>query len=228
MSAPYEICDGFNIYIDGDAESPRTSMDNLGTMVCFHRDYALGDKHNYAEYASALMDIFIDLYSWEKLCKLVKAEVFISDEWMLNRVRDNQDLIMDKIEKKAIVLPLYLYDHSGITMRTSPFSCPWDSGQVGFIYATFDQIKTETAGGRGSRKLAEKILKGEVETYDQYLTGDVYGYVLDDKYGSESCWGFYGLVAAKEAAQNEINCTKAANLQRESGSVPPDAGVQLN
>ena len=30
-----------------------------------------------------------------------------------------------------VFLPLYLFDHSGITMNTSGFSCPWDSGQVG-------------------------------------------------------------------------------------------------
>ena len=29
-----------------------------------------------------------------------------------------------------VILPLYLYDHSGITMNTCGFSCPWDSGQV--------------------------------------------------------------------------------------------------
>ena len=32
-----------------------------------------------------------------------------------------------------IMLPLYLYDHSGITISLTPFSCPWDSGQVGFV-----------------------------------------------------------------------------------------------
>ena len=35
-----------------------------------------------------------------------------------------------------VILPLYLYDHSGITMNTCGFSCPWDSGQVGWIYAS--------------------------------------------------------------------------------------------
>jgi hypothetical protein len=45
-------------------------------------------------------------------------------------------------------------------------------------------------------------LKGEVQTYDQYLTGDVYGYkvykVTTCDHGHEheedldSCWGFYG------------------------------------
>jgi hypothetical protein len=37
-------------------------------------------------------------------------------------------------KREMIVVPLYLYDHSGITMSTSPFSCPWDSGQVGYIW----------------------------------------------------------------------------------------------
>ena len=37
-----------------------------------------------------------------------------------------------------VFLPLYLFDHSGITMNTSGFSCPWDSGQVGWIFCTPD------------------------------------------------------------------------------------------
>ena len=35
--------------------------------------------------------------------------------------------------KRHLELPLYLYDHSGLTIATTPFSCPWDSGQVGWI-----------------------------------------------------------------------------------------------
>jgi hypothetical protein len=40
------------------------------------------------------------------------------------------------VEDKVCIKDLYLYDHSGITISTSPFSCGWDSGQVGFIYLT--------------------------------------------------------------------------------------------
>ena len=41
---------------------------------------------------------------------------------------------------------------------------------------------------------AKKILEGEVETYNQYLTGDVYGFILEKPDGEhiDSCWGFYG------------------------------------
>ncbi|MCK4237452.1 MAG: hypothetical protein KAX38_10065, partial [Candidatus Krumholzibacteria bacterium] len=49
----------------------------------------------------------------------------------------NWDSMRDHIIKEldaAIVLPLYLLDHGGITMSTTPFSCPWDSGQIGWTY----------------------------------------------------------------------------------------------
>jgi hypothetical protein len=46
-------------------------------------------------------------------------------------------------EKGAVeVLPMYIYDHSGITVRTHSFADQWDSGQVGFIYAVGDTQAT--------------------------------------------------------------------------------------
>jgi hypothetical protein len=104
-------------------------------------------------------------------------------------------------------LPLYLYDHSGITISTSPFSCPWDSGQVGFIYITKKKAAEEWTRNDGEtdeqyKERVEGYLRGEVETYDNYLTGSVYGYVLstvdpdgepDEEIEEEgSCWGFFG------------------------------------
>jgi hypothetical protein len=99
-------------------------------------------------------------------------------------------------------LPLYLYDHSGLTISTGPFSCPWDSGQVGWIIATRESLES---GGHDVDKLevakVEEWLRGEVEAYDQYLRGDIWGFVVREKpcetCGGEgeqgdSCWGFYG------------------------------------
>jgi hypothetical protein len=39
-------------------------------------------------------------------------------------------------DRIAVILNVYAYEHSGITVSTSPFTCPWDSGQVGYIYLT--------------------------------------------------------------------------------------------
>jgi hypothetical protein len=150
---------------DTDPESPRT-WDNLGTMVCFHKRYDLGDKTDYRTE---------DYDSWEEL---------------------KEGII--KNEGEVVILPLYLYDHSGITISTSSFDCRWDSGQVGFIFVSKYKIKKE---GIDETKV-EEYLKGEVETYDQYLTGDVWGYNVyevstcnkghEHKELVESCYGFYG------------------------------------
>lgn len=97
---------------------------------------------------------------------------------------------------KYILLPLYLYDHSGVTMNTTGFSCPWDSGKVGIIFVSKEKVLKEFGWKKISKKRKEKVLdylRAEVNTYDQYLRGEVYGFI---KYkGDEevdSCWGFYG------------------------------------
>lgn len=107
-------------------------------------------------------------------------------------------------EGRVIGLPLYLYDHSGITMSTKPFSCHWDSGQVGWIYVSKEDVVKEYGDfSEATQAKVLRYLQGEVETYDQYLMGDIYGFVLEgpvcDKCESdgsrediESCWGFYG------------------------------------
>ena len=161
------------IYPDQDTESPR-NWDNLGTMICFHRRYNLGDKND-----------------------IIDADDFNS--W------DEQRRWIEKKIKPAVILPLYLYDHSGITMKTSPFGCNWDSGQVGWIVVSKENVRKEFGVKRINKKLIEKvtnILEGEIKTYDQYLTGDIYGYKIfkvtecelghEHKEELDSCWGFYG------------------------------------
>lgn len=91
----------------------------------------------------------------------------------------------------AVCLPIYMYNHSGLTVSTKPFNCPWDSGQLGVIYATQETVDREWGG---DIEKAKTYLKGEVEAYDHYLTGEVYGYTIETKAGDviHSCWGFYG------------------------------------
>jgi hypothetical protein len=96
-----------------------------------------------------------------------------------------------------ICLPIYMYDHSGITINTTGFSCPWDSGQVGIIYCTKQKAVQEWGKKVCTPKVREaaiKYMQGEIKTLDQYLTGQVYGFQVYDPDGCEadSCWGFYG------------------------------------
>ncbi len=157
------------IHQDTHPMCPRTDSDPLGTMICFHKSYGLGDEHTYSIH---------------------------------NAIAMLQD-------KNLIALPLYLYDHSGITMSTTAFSCRWDSGQVGIIFVTKKAIREEYKWDKINKARVAKILsylQREVKEYDQYLTGDVYGYTT----GDDSCWGFYGHDHEKsgllEYAKDAIDC----------------------
>lgn len=114
-------------------------------------------------------------------------------------------------ENPGVILPLYLYDHSGITMRTHPFDDRWDSGQVGFIFVSEDKIREEFSiedkGADISDEIlenAKKILESEVALYDSYLTGDVYRLVKEkfDNDGQQIDFdivgSYYGIESAKE------------------------------
>jgi hypothetical protein len=148
------------VHYDEFGESPRGLECALGTMLCFHRNYALGDKHNFS--AS-------DFEGWD----------------------DMKDYLYRR-EDAVVVLPLYLYDHGGITMRTGPFACQWDSGQVGFIFISKETLLKEYGSDtEETRKTAERVLRGEVETYDRYLTGQVYGFTVEGPDCNDSCWGLY-------------------------------------
>lgn len=169
------------VMADHDPESPR-EWDNLGTMVCWHNRYNLGDVDGAKEYSND-PDMF-----WYDLAGIEDTD-------------SDLDRAIALAEKKNIILPLYLYDHSGITMNTSGFSCQWDSGQVGWIYVSLERVRKEYDWKRVTKKRRaqiEKYLTGEVKTYDMYLRGDVYGFNIEreDEDGEEvhvdSCWGFYG------------------------------------
>jgi hypothetical protein len=164
-----ELSNGKKITIDYDenAENPRM-WDNITQMICFHRRYDLGDSHSYNA----------DDYSgWDEM-----------EEAIVKR------------EKPLIIEPLYMYDHSGMTIATTPFGCNWDSGQIGFVMITPKNVdefeltlkNDETYDEYLSRLL--KRLEDDVRVYDDYITGNVYGYTIESKEGDhiDSCSGFYG------------------------------------
>ena len=102
----------------------------------------------------------------------------------------------------AVILPLYLYDHSGITISTNSFigrahHAEWDSGRVGFILMSKKAAKENWNWKCITKNRKEQIgnyLIAQVKTYDQYLRGEIYGFQVKDNEGKDldSCWGFYG------------------------------------
>ena len=199
------------IYHDTDSSSPR-EWDNLGTMACWHDRYNLGDIQpdgNPEQFITSLTDDYdssfidgIDAYFDELHDKGTPREEVVA---MVRQHREKH------FNKHYFSLGLHLYDHGQITISTSRFNCPWDSGQVGFIFVprtvaekelnpdgkSFPQIRNTPMGGREFESLEDLVhfyLRSEVEVYDQYLRGETYGFVLLDANGEEedACWGFIG------------------------------------
>lgn len=87
-------------------------------------------------------------------------------------------------EKGWEVFPLYKFEHSGVAYSISAFTCPWDSGQVGYVLVDPKECTNP-----------EKYAKGVCEEIGDWCNGNVYGFIIEDDDGEnlESCWGFYGL-----------------------------------
>ena len=64
---------------------------------------------------------------------------------------DDLRAAIEREHDTAVILPLYLYDHSGITMRTEPFHCPWDSGQIGWTFISKKKVRKEYSTKRISK-----------------------------------------------------------------------------
>jgi len=193
-----------SIYYDHDAESPR-DWDNIGTMACWHRRYNLGDAQPRESVPVYLARLVNELYDDDCKAQCLYREAGesrddvygISEGWFEHRwLADGCARLVEAISGKAVILPLYLYDHSGITMNTTGFHCPWDSGQVGFIHVSLDDVRREYGVQRVSPKLrrtVEDVLRAEVGTYDDYLRGNIYGFVIErDGDHVDSCWGYFG------------------------------------
>lgn len=139
------------------------------------------------------------------------------------------DSVLKAVEQeygKCLILPVHMYDHSGVILNTTGFDCKWDSGQLGLIFVPYEKIRKEYSVKRVTKKtfaIVKDNLITEVETYGAYLNGDVYGYVIINASNEEtdSCWGYYGCDHEKsglmEAAKEIIdgyweNPTKAVKV----------------
>jgi hypothetical protein len=220
METPYErehLGEGVRVAIYPDEscgdDSPR-QWSNVGQMVCEHSRYDLGDRK--------------------------------PEDSELEAVRRGGMALLARYLRRygdavGPVLPLGLLDHSGLHMWVGggshwTDSAGWDSGTVGFTYATRKQLAEcglpdpqhdgETVDARIARALTQ-----DVETYDQWLRGDVWGYVVevrgdagadedaDDADWDEvdACWGIYGsdeaMTEGREAAAGYVEERRAARVE---------------
>lgn len=130
-------------------------------------------------------------------------------------------LFLELLGQSGVVLNLWLMDHSGLALRTSSAgfracdSAGWDWGWLGFIYASAETIRKEWGYGPEAREKAAKCLQAEVEVYDMYIQGDVWGFQIEDKDENhiDSCWGFYGSDPEKNGMADHVKPKVLAMLK---------------
>ena len=231
------------IISDEDPMHPRKEWDNLTTMACWHRRYHLGDiqpKESPREYlASLAREVDDELEDIQERVDAIENHYYPNeDHWCCVKARAYWVKRLEAaLDRHYLIRTLYLYDHSGITISMGGFSCSWDSGPVGYIVMPLAKAEENwsvkgwdapvTYPDGSAKTLRERsldLMRGEVETYDQYLTGDVWGYVvtyLDDdgeELGEDSCWGFYGQEYCQEEAEQAAECV-VERWQRESQDI---------
>lgn len=194
------------IHTDEFPLNPRKEYGNAATMACQYGNYDLGDGTLELLYDALIEDpMFESCYEGHP-----DSKRYINPNSPSDCIEAAQRFGFE-------VLPLYLYDHSGLTISTSSFSCPWDSGMVGVIFMSKQDMRDNFNVKKVTKFIREKardLMKAEVEDYDYYLTGQCYGYSIykdkDSLDEIESCYGFIGDLeyvtwSAKNAADGIVD-----------------------
>lgn len=144
---------------------------------------------------------------WDNVCVFhIAHKRYDFGDKNYNTPESIQEAEQEAIREGDIVLPLYIYDHSGITISLTPFACRWDSGRVGFV-----QVSRSTMIAEHNKKIFTSKLKAralliaqdEVKILDCYLCNEVVGYVVDTD--GDSCWGYYSVEEALAGAKEVID-----------------------
>ena len=134
------------------------------------------------EFFEEVEDLF--LVGWHRRYNIGASQTFKDPKSLEDYIKANGGW------KRWLVLPLYMIDHSGLAFSMSPFSCPWDSGQVGVVCLNRNAPHFKC---RKRDKLI-KIMSDFVRAYSALHEGQVFYYNLDTEDGEEvsSCGGYYG------------------------------------
>lgn len=123
---------------------------------------------------------------------------------------NNLKEIMDYMSKYGTVFPVSMTDHSYLSVYVGKPNDYWDSGYIGIVF-----IQSCDMNKYG---YTESYINDILDTYTQYLNGEVYAYVVE-KYTSDgmeyvnSCCGYYDIEECKEDALNNVPDSNRDNIE---------------
>lgn len=161
---------------DDSPESPR-EWSNLGYFVTIEQ------RHTSPDDNGLLRDII----------NITQNEVSNINEHM-EAVKKEYESATD--EKVLVIYPITRYEHSGITYYRG-VGGGFDSSLCG-MYVITDETQKKIGV---EPKDFERVVDAEIEIYNRYANGEVYGFQLYNENGEfeDSCWGFYDIEDIREA-----------------------------
>ena len=162
---------GLRAYLtyDTSPEDPR-GYDNTTCIATWHRRYAIGDLQPRANPHEFLLDLLGEYH----------PELENMDQDQENRFLDT-DLkdILERHPYPGYIRPLFMYEHGDTVLSTGPFSCPWDSGWLGWVYITPEKVREHQIR---DPEQAERIIQEEIKLTQAYGNGEVYTVEVEDDY----------------------------------------------
>jgi hypothetical protein len=189
---------GFTIRLSPDecAESPANDETMERFLVGFHRQFTV----HYADKSDGRYDDDAPVIRKpEDVARYISKEAIIQQlqEDGLAFEEEAKEQAEDLYEPGWIVFQLNAYIHGGVALSLGEFGCRWDSGQVGWVF-----VKEENEWG--DHLTHEMLAQSLVDQWNQYLSGDVWYFTVEDSDGEETdlgCGGIYGKEDALEIAK---------------------------
>lgn len=182
--------------------------DDIGIDLSLHRDYK-PDTFT----AAAPIDLSEFMYWYNDTYRRSEPE----HEW-----DETENEEYEQFMKDYHWTFVYMYDHSGRTISTSPFGCRWDSGTAGIAFFKKSQFREWFSESKNwseeqQEEKATEWLNSFVEELDDLFVGRVYCWTVY-KNGEffDSCnvyVGKNGEVEAKNDAKNVIESSIKRDMQ---------------
>lgn len=231
---------------------PRYRDANAAHMVCWHRNYKLGDEmpsespSEWRERLACSLDDSLE-ERLERMADAIYNDIpYRGHRLHARSVREEIDKVLDR---ECVFLSVSMLDHSGLTLyegRGSHWSDPggWDSGQIGWMYMTRADILREFGGERltrGKREQALRLMRAELSDYASYVSGDIYSMLVYEKTPEmfcdefaedlaelnlntvDSCCGFLGGDAVEAEMRTTLERLHAHRTKEDVGKI--EAGV---
>ena len=164
---------------DNFNQSPDDNRDKYVFLVGFHRDFTVEREGFDRATVAQVLCGGGDKYDYASIPEDERSE---EEQAVLDNASD--------IPSKYHVFGLEAYIHSGVVLALSQegnfIDRRWDVSQLGAVF-----ISREEESDKDKARIMALHL---VEDWNDYLSGNIYGYVIEDKKGNvlDSCGGYSG------------------------------------